>query len=152
MSITANGTHVIFNDATTQTTAVVTDVPTGTYTTFMTSTAPSGWTKSIAYNDAALRVVSGTTGGNSAGTTAFSTVFGTSKTLDSTTVAAGSLPVHTHGSGHRIYWAGANRFTGNSGRCFIANNYTDYQGGGGSHNHTLSMDIQYADIIVASKD
>lgn len=150
MSITISGTNITFSDNSTQATALTQDFPAGTTTIFMQSSSPTGWTKSVAIDDATLRVISGTVG--TGGTLGFTSALGASKVSDSSTIATGAIPAHTHGSGWRVYWAGANRFTGNAGYNYAANNYTDYQGGAGAHNHTLNLDLQYADVIVASKD
>lgn len=50
-----------------------TGIPSGTVMLFVQTAAPTGWTKSIAHNDKALRVVSGTA--SSGGTVAFTTAF-----------------------------------------------------------------------------
>jgi hypothetical protein len=50
-----------------------TGIPSGTVMLFVQTAAPTGWTKSVAHNDKALRVVSGTA--SSGGTVAFTTAF-----------------------------------------------------------------------------
>jgi hypothetical protein len=80
---------------------------------FFQAAAPTGWTKSTAHNDAALRVVSGT-GGVAAGTINFTVAFPNSlktvsgsasitatspngnNTTSSTTLTAAQIPRHAH--------------------------------------------------------
>ena len=58
--------------------------PSGTKMLFHQSAAPTGWTKQTTINDSALRVVSGTSGGGTGGSVAFSTLFATGKTYSFT--------------------------------------------------------------------
>jgi hypothetical protein len=154
----------------------------GTVMLFVQSTAPTGWTKSTAHNDKALRVVSGTAG--SGGSSAFSSVFGSrtpsgsvsvSGSVGSTTLDGNMIPGHNHlGGSWQIYDAAAPNYgsysasiTNPLGRWVGTNTaylaYTSTTGGGGSHNHSFSgsgaftgnaMDfaVQYLDTIVATKD
>ena len=66
-------TKIVFPDNSEQTTAATTAFPSGTVMLFVQSTAPTGWTKSTAHNDKALRVVSGSV--SSGGSVAFSSAF-----------------------------------------------------------------------------
>ena len=72
----------------------------GTAMLFVQTAAPTGWTKSTANNDKALRVVSGTasTGGSVAFTTAFASqaVSGSVGTSGATTLTTGQIPNHYH--------------------------------------------------------
>lgn len=79
--------------------------PTGSAWIFYQTSAPTGWTKSTAHNDKALRVVSGN-GGGSGGTNSFSSMmrdlsiggsfsFPTTN-VGSRTLSATQLPAHTH--------------------------------------------------------
>jgi hypothetical protein len=149
----------------------------GTKTFFNNATAPPGWTKDTSsYNNHTLRLVSGSV--SSGGSLDFTSVIGIvsvsgslsasspvstgATTLDSTTVAA-----HTH-----TYIGGrstANTTTRNSGVSspfspFTANVTVEtgsVTGGGTAHSHsifpigltfsaTLSFDIKYVDIILAT--
>lgn len=150
--------------------------PSGTLMLFQQTAAPTGWTKQTAHNNKALRVVTGTA--SSGGTTAFTSVF-TSRTpagtignttptgtVGSTTLSSTQMPSHTHdtpvgggsGSVTRI------NITPSTG---ISNGLTSSSAGGnGSHSHSLTMDahshtftgtamdfdVQYVDLIIASKD
>jgi hypothetical protein len=63
------------------------EIPSGTAMLFAQTAAPVGWVKVTTYNDATLRVVSGTAGNG--GSVAFSTVFSSAVTVP--------LPQHAHG-------------------------------------------------------
>jgi len=91
--------------------------PSGTVMLFVQTAAPTGWTKSTAHDDKALRVVSGTA--SSGGTTAFTSV------LTSRTIAEANLPVHTHGV------SGTTAAEGSHTHTFSATTSTD-----GNHSHT----------------
>lgn len=142
--------NILFNDNTTQTTASGKEIEAGTTTVFMQTSAPTGWTKATSDDDSTLRVVSGAA--STGGIHGFSTVFGAGKSVGGHTIAATSIPAHTHSGGWQVTWAGTNRFGGSSGRFFAANNTSNNVGGGSSHNHTLDLDIQYVDVILASKN
>ncbi len=73
-------------------------IPSGSVMIFVQTTAPAGWTKSVAHNNKALRVVSGSA--SSGGTTDFTSVF------TSRTIAEANLPSHTHGPGTLTTGAG----------------------------------------------
>lgn len=80
--------------------AGVSPFPSGTRMPFIQTTPPTGWTKvtDAAYNDAALRIVTGSvlpTGGTVAFTTAFASQ-GVSGTVGSTVLTAANMPTHTH--------------------------------------------------------
>jgi hypothetical protein len=63
--------------------------PSGTTLLFYQASAPTGWTKVTSHNNKALRVVSGT-GGGSGGTTPFTSVFASNRSVP--------LPQHNHGA------------------------------------------------------
>lgn len=139
----------------------------GTLMLFQQTTAPTGWTKETTHNDKALRIVSGTA--SSGGTKAFTTTFGSGKTSDSHTLIEAEIPAHTHGNSgshrHSItgdYGAGGSttQVTGNVTGNSDLTVYTDYGthehtsfGGSGGHTHPLTnFDLNYVDVIIASKD
>lgn len=168
MPISINNTTLTFNDATTMTTAAVSPIPAGTVMLFYQNAAPTGWTIVTSQNNKALRVVS-SAGGVSGGTTAFSTVFtnqtvstsvSISGTTGATTLSTSQMPSHTHSLP-----------CGDGGGCSFraGNNLTDSPpvsgstGGGGSHTHSFSgsgsgtssavtLNVQYIDIILCSKN
>jgi len=144
----------------------------GTLMLFQQTAAPTGWTKQTTHNDKALRVVSGTAG--SGGSTAFTTALGTpavsgsvsvSGNISNTTLSNAQIPSHNHGF---TEGNSGNNITAAMRKQNIAGNQTNNQkilsaGGGGSHNHghnfsgslssaTTAINVQYVDLIIASKD
>lgn len=156
-------TKIVFPDNSEQTTAATTAFPSGTVMLFVQSTAPTGWTKSTAHNDKALRVVSGSVG--SGGSVAFSSAFASqsvsgSVSVGSTTLSTAQIPSHTHGA-----------YSGTSGSVlitsdaaggvsyFFAATSSGATGGGGSHTHSgsftgtaINLAVQYVDVIICTKN
>jgi hypothetical protein len=161
--------------------------PSGTVMLFSQTAAPTGWTKSTAHDNKALRVVSGTvgSGGSVAFTTAFATpsVTGTvsvSGTVGSTTLTAAQMPSHTHavmGSTSTGQTRGSREGSsrniqggdGTAGRTYGTTaptggeNYLQLTGSSTGHDHTFSgsgslsaattaINVQYVDVIFATKD
>lgn len=149
--------------------------PSGTAMLFAQTSAPTGWTKSTTHNNKALRLVSGTAG--SGGSAAFTTAFGTpsvsgsvslSGSVGNTTLSTAQLSSHNHnvsystasqGGSGSFYISGFERNT------FVAtkNQSTANTGSNSSHNHsfsgsgslssaTASINVQYVDVIIATKD
>lgn len=130
--------------------------PSGTALLFVQTAAPTGWTKSTAHDNKALRVVSGTA--SSGGSVAFTTAFASqavSGTVGNTTLTTSQIPSHTHaifevpGGTYFKYgsFGPAVNETGDSGAT----------GGGGSHNHSftgtaINLAVQYVDVIIATKN
>lgn len=156
-SVTATG--ITFPDATTQTTAASSAFPAGTLMLFQQTSAPTGWTKQTTHNDKALRVVSGTA--SSGGSVGFSTAMATPAvdtsglSAGATTLATTQIPSHAHSYTSPAY-GGANgssvQYANTTG------DTTGAAGGGGSHTHSLSgsatatINVQYVDLIIASKN
>ena len=129
----------------------------GTVMLFFQDDAPTGWTRLTAQNDKALRIVSNN-GGVAAGIAQFTNVFGAGKLAGATTLTAAQsgLPAHEHTYNKVVINTGAG-VIGDSG--FAADQPISAATTGGaaagaasSHNHTLSLDLQYIDVIMASKD
>ena len=138
---------VTFPDGTVQTTAATGGFASGTVMLFVQTAAPTGWTKSVAHNDKALRVVSGTA--SSGGSVAFTTAFASGLSAGATTLSTAQIPSHTHSGIVRS--AGSFSFAG-CGSYFDFNQSTNATGGGGSHDHTLpSFAVSYVDVIIATK-
>lgn len=123
----------------------------GTRLMFQQSNPPTGWTKETnsAYNNVALRVVTGTV--SNGGADDFTTVFGASKTTATHTLTIAQIPSHTH------TYAGGNTIARGTvgGTGILADGTgiaTGAQGGGGGHSHNLTMDLKYRDVIIAQKD
>ena len=128
----------------------------GTLMLFQQTAAPTGWTKQTTHNDKALRIVSGTAG--TGGSSAFSTALATpalSGSTGSTTLSTAQIPSHSHVIGA----SATSQFpaiSANYGGSVDSNFNSGSTGGGGSHNHTMSgtasINVQYVDVIIASKD
>jgi len=145
------------------------DIPTGSVMLFYQSAAPTGWTQVTTLNDYALRIVSGT-GGTTGGSTAFSTVFSNQTptinvsglSAGATTLSSTQMPSHSHN-----YTNTSAGYTGSGGASACApaplanGTATTSTGGGGSHTHSISgsasssavtLNVQYANIIICSKN
>lgn len=143
-------------------------LPSGTQTIFQQTNAPTGWTKSTAFNDVALRVVSGSV--SNGGSTSFSSIFSVRQPSDGSgsigttaiTVGQSGLVSHTH----LIYYGGCLRSrggcdgntSGNGGS--YAQETSGVNGGARNaseaHGHPLSLNnydfrATYVDVILASK-
>ena len=173
MSITTSGTSIIFNDATTQTTAYTGNpIPSGSVMLFYQAAAPTSWTQVTTLNDYSLRLVSGT-GGTTGGTTAFSTVFANQTptisvnvsglSIGATTLSTAQMPSHTHsvpgGGGSQT----APPYCVPPSYATTSAQTTGGTGGGGSHTHSIAgsatgsstavtLNVQYANIIICSKN
>jgi hypothetical protein len=136
---------------------------------FQQTSAPTGWTKQTTHDNKALRVVSGAV--SSGGTSSFTTVF-TNQTptisntfsADATTLTTAQVPSHTHSytsPGGNIcvafpYGGSCATATGPASGGTTGSAFT-----GGSHTHSISgsatssavtLNVQYVDLIIASKD
>lgn len=169
MAITVSGTTITFNDGTTQTTAASSGIPASTVMLFVQTAAPTGWTKSTSHDNKALRVVSGTA--SSGGSSAFTTAFGTpsvsgsvsiSGSVGSTTLTTAQLASHTHAS-YPNNACGSGALLGSQPGVGGTNGSTQAAGGNGSHTHsfsgsgslssaTASINVQYVDVIIATKN
>ena len=139
------------------------DVPSGSAMVFFQTAAPTGWTKSTANNDKALRVTSGD-GGGTGGSVAFETAFASqavSGTNAGTALNSNQIPAHTH----PIYAhqngasGGANdaTYTGVSSGAVATSATAVNSTSNSSHTHTFSgtainLDVQYINVIVCTKD
>lgn len=143
-------------------------IPQATLMLFQQTAAPTGWTKQTTHNDKALRIVSGTA--SSGGTDAYSTCFSASKATDSYTLLEADIPSHTHVLAHAsastnllsgteylqrqgsIQGAGDDEYqlTGTTNTPDVGK--VAETGGGGGHAHDITIDLQYVDVIIASKD
>ena len=140
--------------------------PSGTAVLFAQTAAPTGWTKSTAHDNKALRVITGTVG--SGGTSSFTTVF-TNQTptittsglsTGATTLTTAQMPSHTHVMRHVSTCGGSTVYGGNF-QGDIGPFNTGSTGGGGSHTHTvtgtatstaITLAVQYVDVIIATKN
>lgn len=127
------------------------EFPSGTVMLFQQTAAPTGWVKSFALNDVGLRVTSGAVG--SVAGSAFSTVFAQTA-VGNTTLAAGTIPAHTHTipgfinvGALNLNFAGA----GAQGGIESGGQLTGSIGGGGAHSHSVNLTLAYVDVIIATK-
>jgi hypothetical protein len=171
MSTQMTSTGITFPDSTTQTTAASGNpIPSGTVMLFYQSSAPTGWTQVTTLNDYALRLVSGS-GGSTGGSTAFSTVFSNQTpsinvsglSVGATTLSTTQMPSHTHtvAVGITCTTAGNNPLGYGCSGTIRFYSTTSSTGGGGSHTHSISgsatssavtLNVQYANIIICSKN
>jgi hypothetical protein len=131
---------------------------------FFQANAPTGWTRSAAHNDKALRCVSGT-GGGSGGSISFSSAFPTSTkpfsgtitvtgTFGATALTTPTIAVHNHPNG----FGGAGRHgwrSGGEGLTATGNNgsgtpHTHPWSGSGPFSGSLDLRVQYIDVIACS--
>lgn len=132
-----------------------TDAP-GTRMLFQQSTPPTGWTKetNALYNDAALRVVTGTVA--TGGSAVFSTVFSGALATNPHTLTVAEMPAHAHpGSTGSTNSAGAHTHnvpldTGGTGATDVIQGATVRTGAtvsyiattsGGDHSHSVTLSI-----------
>lgn len=142
------------------------DFPSGTVMTFAQREAPRNWAKQNIINDAAIRIISGSSGGSIYGTTNFSTMFSTkfklpvSGSMGETTLTIEQMPTHKHavdsaydyGSGGPL----SMQHTGSS-RAW-RESLISAKGGSMSHSHavdgnfTVDLSIKYIDMILCKKN
>lgn len=123
----------------------------GTAMLFIQSSAPTGWTKQTTHNDKVLRIVSGSA--SSGGTNSFSTVMGQT-VVGGTAISIAQMPAHGH-SYSKGSKSGAADDGGTSGALWqdsLVGDTTGSQGGGQTHNHTITMAMQYVDAIIATRN
>ncbi len=126
----------------------------GTVMLFHQSAAPAGWTKDTAatLDDSALRVLTNTSWvSGQGGATVFSSVFGSSKVTGQTTISIAQMPAHTHDITVGDTTVGNVRDNGAQNTSTLSNAALT-RGGGNFHTHTESLDLNYINMIIASKD
>jgi hypothetical protein len=123
---------------------------------FWQAAAPTGWTKASTYNNYALRIVTGGTGGGNAGAVAFSTLFAAGylpTSVSATGLSTAQMPAHTHTTGKWVI--GGAGGIGEYINSFGGTKATSSTGSGSTHTHTISspsMAIKYLDMIICTKD
>jgi hypothetical protein len=144
----------------------------GTAMLFRQTAAPTGWTKVTTYNDVGIRVVNGTINQVTANT-AFSTVFAQTAVGSHTLAASeqasmsvtGSFSGSASGTGgetvvwrddasHAIGWTSAGGVAGLTQGFPVTSGSISgtASGGGGAHTHTVSLALNFVDVIIATKD
>ena len=149
--------------------AVAATFPAGTKLLFHQAAAPTGWTKLTTVNDAALRVVSGSTGGGTGGSLAFSTLFAAGKAVTlsgnvgATTLTAAQLARHVHTQsteGQNFVGddsLGQRAWNAQMTPSVYLGGATYESGSSASHTHTLSgkatiaLNVKYTDVIICAK-
>lgn len=153
------------------------NAPAGTRMPFQQTTPPTGWTKEVgaAYNDAALRLVTGAVT-PTGGADVFTTVFGAGKLTGGHSITQAELPnvnftvTDTH---YHTTHIGKCQRAGGLGAPFVdtpdgdIDGFTIYQtsgpaggsiivasgGAGTAHDHTRpNMNLKYADFVIGQKD
>jgi hypothetical protein len=148
-------------------------IPSGSVLSWYQSAAPVGWTQVVTLNDYALRIVNDATGGTTGGSSAFSTVFQNQTpttsglSIGATTLDINMIPSHSHvpvltGTATPVNTSGGTQITGSTATNGVTRNAaasTNNTGNSGSHNHAFSgsigvvtLNVQYANFIIASKD
>ncbi len=121
----------------------------GTRMLFNQSVAPTGWTKSIAVNDAGIRVVSGSVG--TVAGTPFSTVFAQTA-VGNTTLSVAQMPSHGHTTNAPVNAGTQSDLTPGSVIGVSGTAVVNANGGSTSHTHSIQLQLAYVDVIIASKD
>jgi len=144
---------------------------------FIQSAAPTGWAR-VSQNNKALRVVSAsTTGGSAGGTNAFSNTFASRSitanvpvsisplSMGSHTVSVNTMAQHSHplNAGSAVNKNGPNPWQGTSNGTGTSNTTTGNTGNGGGHTHPASytsasgpgsapidMRVRYCDCNICS--
>ena len=148
-------------------------LPRGTRCVFNNDFAPVGWTKDGSHNNKALRIIGSSesavsSGGNVSFTGAMTNrgVSGNVSVSVSSTALnwTGYMPSHRH---YYVARSNKNHSSGSTSNAYSSNNYparyqySNYEGGNGSHSHganasfsghSIDMSIMYVDFIIAEKD
>jgi hypothetical protein len=139
------------------------EFPAATVMLFVQTAAPTGWTKSTAHDNKALRVITGTvgTGGPSSFTTVFTnqtpTITTSGLSAGATTLTTPQIPSHSHTMPASD---GKSPGPGPGGPGGTTQN-TGSTGGGNSHTHTvtgtatsnaITLNVAYVDVIIATKN
>ncbi len=135
----------------------VLSAPSTTSMLFYQDAAPAGWTKdTTTLDNHALRVVSSTAWSTgSKGNTAFDSVFGSGKNAGATTLTweQSGLRAHKHNIviGNATGTGKIEQLTGSTANNINTDNVAA-QDASQSHNHSLSLDINYINVIRCTKD
>jgi hypothetical protein len=143
--------------------------PSGTTMAFFQAAAPTGWVQNASYNDAVLRVVSGTGGGVKTNGQTFSSAVpsgtNTGVAITQAQLPNYNLPVtdlgHVHQEGGGVGVAGgatfncvSRAFTGQNTDSVTTGISVNSGGSGSTHTHTFTgsaLGINYVDMILCTK-
>ncbi len=122
---------------------------------FKQDAAPTGWTKLMTHNDKAIRLTTGLVG--TGGSNPFNTVFGSGRTTAAHTLTSGQGPNHAHNIYKKTGDSGSNKgvdtiATDGTSRSPEGDVVIASSGGGGPHSHNMTLDMQYVDFIIATKN
>ncbi len=147
--------------------------PAGTLMLFHQTSAPTGWTKSTSHNNKALRIVSGSVG--SGGSTTFADAFNANRvtsggSVSNHTLSTAQMPSHTHtgkttnhdtnsansqgypaGNNHQSHRTSDRGRTHNMVSASHANTGSSNSHSHGFSNPSFNLNVQYVDVIIASK-
>lgn len=141
-------------------------MPTGTRMVFHQAAPPTGWTIDAGFDNHALRIVAAT-GGGSAGTDNFTTVFGVGKVTAGHALTTANLAAHSHfngvaspGDAAFVYGGTASGMPGlavvsieTNPAGTVRQGNTSPAGSGTAHTHGLTdMNLKYADVVIGVKD
>jgi hypothetical protein len=145
--------------------AAVGSFPASTQMLFFQGAAPTGWTKMTIWDNIAIRITNGTSGGGAVvGTSPFTTVFGKTATdnftITSSYMGVAAVGINTSGKASALGSAlpGQNPWGKDSAYETVglhttgANNNEGVLVGGVAHSHTMDMRLMYVDAIVATKN
>lgn len=126
-------------------------IPSGTRMAFQQTAAPTGWTKdtTAAINDAAIRLTTGSVG--TGGDVGFETAFADQNT-GATTLTIAQIPSHTHTKTTSQAGSATTKVQIGGAATTNDNFTTNATGGGGSHLHSIDLDVKFYDFIIAEKD
>tara|TARA_B100000085_G_scaffold55190_1_gene48319 strand:- start:127 stop:645 length:519 start_codon:yes stop_codon:yes gene_type:complete len=170
MAAEIDGTGIVFSDST-RLDSKYDIFAQGTNAIFFQASAPSGWAKNTSHNNKALRVVTGTGGGNG-GSNSFTSAFPSSKpisgnfpisgTVGNHTLTSNELPSHTHANGGSVTlspgggdvrsgggWSRSTPNTGNNTTNASAHNHP-FSSGSASFSANVNLAVQYVDVLICS--
>lgn len=170
MAAEIDGTGIVFSDST-RLDSKYDIFDQGTNAIFFQSATPSGWAKNTSHNNKALRVVTGTGGGNG-GSNSFTSAFPSSKPVSGNFPISGSvgnrtlsnnmIPQHTHSNGGAVTlspgggdvrsgggWSRSTPGTGNNSTNASSHNHP-FSSGSASFSTNVNLAVQYIDVLVCS--
>lgn len=125
----------------------------GTRMLFQQTAAPSGWTKDTSFTDnSAVRLTTGSVSSRTSGKS-FTTCFANNYTSDGTTLTSAQAGVGSHTHSYGTFVA-INSGTSGGGSAQLPTTGTTgsaSSAASSSHTHTVDLDVNYYDCIIASK-
>lgn len=128
----------------------------GTRVPFQQTAAPSGWTKDTSFTDnSAMRLTTGAVGSRTSGK-GFTTAFANNYATDGTTLSSSQAGVGSH-----FHYMDYNLTAASGGAAPVPANYAGVNDAATSaasaaassaHTHTVDLDVNYYDFIIASKN